>query len=104
MAKLTKEQTAKFNKLYEAAINWGEDCGTCTGLFAELSPQAVNLKNFATEDVGNGYLEILAYKGTYWDLYGKIKIDSKAKGKIKKIVEHLIDKDFDDENFYSLVN
>ena len=52
MAKLNKEQTAKFNKLYEVAVNWGEDCGICTGIFSELNPDNVNLQNLATEDVG----------------------------------------------------
>ena len=94
MAKLNKEQTAKFNKLYEVAVNWGEDCGICTGIFSELNPDNVNLQNLATEDVG-GVLEILEYDGDYWGLCGTIEIDSKAKGKLKKIVEHLIDKDFD---------
>lgn len=94
MAKLNKEQTAKFNKLYEVAVNWGEDCGICTGIFGELEPNNINLQNLATEDVG-GVLEILKYNGDYWSLCGTIEIDSKAKGKLKKIVEHLIDKDFD---------
>lgn len=94
MTKLTKEQTTKFNKLYEIAINWGEDCGTCTGIFSELDPENVNLKNLAIEDVG-GSLEILEFTGNYWDCWDTIKIDSKTKGKLKKIVEHLIDKDFD---------
>lgn len=94
MAKLNKEQTVKFNKLYEVTVNWGEDCGICTGIFSELNPDNINLQNLATEDVG-GVLEILEYDGGYWGLCGTIKIDSKAKGKLKKIVEHLIDKDFD---------
>ena len=91
--KINKEQTLKFNKLYEVAVNWGEDCGPCTGLFAELAPESKNLNYFATEVVGD-YLEILESDGPYWDSYGAIEIDSKAKGKLKKIVEHLIDKDF----------
>ena len=94
MAKLNKEQTAKFDKLYEVAVNWGEDCGICTGIFGELDPTNLNLQNLATEDVGDGVLEILEYDGAYWGLHGTIKIDSKTKGKLKKIVEHLIDKDF----------
>ena len=93
MAKLNKEQTAKFDKLYDVAVNWGEDNGPCTGLFAELTAGNTNLNYFATEVVGD-YLEILEYDGTYWDSHGAIEIDSKAKGKLKKIVEHLIDKDF----------
>lgn len=95
MVKLNKEQTAKFNKLYEVAVNWGEGCGICTGIFGELDPANLNLQKLATEDVGSGVLEILEYDGNYWGLCGTIKIDSKAKGKLKKIVEHLIDKDFD---------
>ena len=94
MAKLNKEQTTKFNKLYEVVVNWGEDCGICTGIFSELNPDNVNLQNLATEDVG-GTLEILEYDGNYWHLHGTIKIDLKAKTKLKKVVEHLIDKDFD---------
>ena len=93
MAKLNKEQTVKFNKLYDVAVNWGEDNGPCTGLFAELAAGNTNLNYFATEVVGD-YLEILEYDGAYWESYGAIEIDSKAKGKLKKIVEHLIDKDF----------
>ena len=94
MAKLNKEQTAKFNKLYDVAVNWGDDCGICTGIFGELDPTNLNLQNLATEDVGDDILEILEYDGAYWGLHGTIKIDSKTKGKLKKIVEHLIDKDF----------
>ena len=94
MAKLNKEQTAKFNKLYETSVNWGEDNGPCTGLFVGLAPESTNLTYFATEVVGD-YLEILEYDGSYWESYGAIEIDPKAKGKLKKIVEHLIDKDFD---------
>ena len=94
MAKLNKEQTEKFNKLYEAAVNCVEDCGICAGIFGELDPANLNLQNLAIEDVGDNILEILEYDGAYWGLHGTIKIDSKTKGKLKKIVEHLIDKDF----------
>ena len=94
MAKLNKEQTEKFNKLYEVAVNWVEDCGICAGIFGELDPANLNLQNLAIEDVGDDILEILEYDGAYWGLHGTIKIDSKTKGKLKKIVEHLIDKDF----------
>ena len=93
MAKLNKEQTAKFNKLYETSVNWGEGNGPCTGLFAELAPESANLNYFATEVV-DGYLEILESDGPYYDSHGAIEIDSKTKGKLKKIVEHLIDRDF----------
>ena len=65
-----------------------------SGAVLGLDPANLNLQNLAIEDVGDDILEILEYDGAYWGLHGTIKIDSKTKGKLKKIVEHLIDKDF----------
>lgn len=47
MAKMTKEQTAKFNELYDAVINWGEG-EDCWGMFSELSGENGELDKLAT--------------------------------------------------------
>lgn len=93
MAKMTKEQTAKFNSLFEDTLNWGE--GTCTGLFDFLGK---NLEDLATEIDGDD-LQILEFGGSHWDFLGSMPIDSKTKAKFKKVVLHLMDKDFDTLEF-----
>ena len=94
MAKLNKEQTAKFNKLYDTVLNWGEG-ENCIGLFEVFGGNLDRL----TTCVENGDMEILCFDGCYYDLYGTIPVNAKTKGLVKKIVEHLIDNDFDTLNF-----
>ncbi|QMV28740.1 hypothetical protein AP1_0022 [Aeromonas phage AP1] len=95
MAKMNKEQTAKFNSLFEDTLNWG-DGSTCTGLFDCLG--GPNLGYLATEVDGDD-LQIFEFTGSYWEFLGSMPINSKTKAKFKKIVLHLMDKDFDTLEF-----
>lgn len=94
MAKLNKEQTAQFNKLYNEVLHWGEG-EYCIGMFEVFGG---NLDSLAT-CVEYGSVEILYFDGCYYSLHGRLPVDSKTKGKLKKIVEHLIDNDFNTLSF-----
>ena len=85
MTKLTKEQTKRFNILYKEVINWGE-YEPCFGAFREFGD---NLDQLVTSIDGK-QLELLVQRD-YIDYFGYIPIDSKTKGKFKKLVEFLID-------------
>ena len=89
--KLNKEQTKRFNYLYDVAVEWGEG-ENCNGLFEEFGGQ---LENLAT-CVENGDIQIL--EGDFacgcHDYHMSIPLGKKAKSNLKKVVEHLIDGDF----------
>lgn len=88
MGKMTKEQTNKFNKLWEETLDWG-DGDNCIGLFREFGS---NLEPLATcTDEGN--IEILAFNGSYYDEITSAPI-TKARSLMKKVVTHLMDNDF----------
>lgn len=93
---MTKDQSDKFNKMFETTINWGDN-ENCIGLFANLLPDDVeqeshNLYYLTTcvqED--KNQIEILSYDGgCYYDLIGFIPLNSKTKSTLKKVVTELL--------------
>lgn len=91
--KLNREQTKRFNHLYNEVMEWGEG-DNCNGLFREFGDQ---LENLAT-CVEDGHIQILESNSAcgYHDYWMSIPINKKAKSNLKKVVEHLIDGDFHD--------
>lgn len=87
MAKMTKEQTARFNELFETTMNWGDGVD-CIGLFEEFGGMNDNL---GTRVFEGGDIDILEFNGEYlMDLFSiPLNNKTKAKATLKKIVEHL---------------
>lgn len=83
--KMTKEQSLKFDKLYETTLSWGDD-SNCIGLF---EPFGKNLE-WLTTCVQGDNMEILDFDGSYYDLVTVLPINKTTKGKLKRIVEHLM--------------
>ncbi|MGL5306464.1 MAG: hypothetical protein ACRC9Y_09980 [Aeromonas veronii] len=88
MAKMNKEQTTKFNKLFETTINWG-DGENCVGLFEEFG----GINDKLATCVDGDSIEILNFDGCYYQLMTHIPAKPKAKAKeaLKKVVTHLMD-------------
>lgn len=88
MAKMTKEQTKKFNELFKTTITWGEG-EICNGLFEEFG----KLNQFLSTCIEGDSMEILEFDGSYYSLVGHIPLRSlsKAKTMLKKAVMHLAD-------------
>ncbi|QQG33878.1 hypothetical protein ZPAH1_orf00116 [Aeromonas phage ZPAH1] len=96
MAKMTKEQSTKFDKLFEDTIDWGYD-DNCIGLFDQLlsddiDPESHNLYYLTTcINEENQQVEILEFDGSgYYDLVGYIPINNKTKSVMKKVVTCLL--------------
>ena len=95
MAKMNKEQIAKFNNLFETTLKWGND-SNCTGLFSKLLTNEIeethNLYYLATcVQEEDNQIEILEFKGEYFDFVGYVPINSKTKIVMKNIVNCLLD-------------
>ena len=100
--RMTKEQTDKFNKLYDTTVTWGDmdDQGTCTGLFADFGKNLEQLSTGVNEE--DDVLELYLRDDTYSENnVGSIPLRPKAKAKaqFKKVVCYLMN---DDNNFDDL--
>ncbi len=100
MAKLTKEQNAKFDRLFNDTIYWGDEdeCGQCSGLFAGAFGE--NLEKLST-GVNEDKLELhLYYCAGIYDAsgIGVLPINNKTKSRLKKIVQYISENGFDDFN------
>lgn len=95
---MTKQQSARFDKLYNDTINWGdeEEYGICTGMFEEFGE---NLEYLSTGiDSSSNTLGIYEFNGSFWDHITSLPINSTTKAIFKKIVCHLMSDGFDTLN------
>lgn len=97
MAKFTKEQNQKFNKLFETTIDWGEN-ENCTGLFCDILANYIDHEShnlyYLTTCVQEAHsqIEVLEFDGCgYYDLLGYIPLGPKTKATLKNCVMCLID-------------
>lgn len=96
MAKMNKEQSAKFDKLFDTTMNWG-DGENCNGLFVGILPSDVDHEShelyYLTTCVQecDGQIEILSFDGSgYYDLLGYIPLNRKTKSTMKNVVACLL--------------
>lgn len=95
MKKMTKEQTERFDRLWNRTINWFQDEGMCNGLFEEFGQELGYLSTYVS--LGGDALELF-YCSSIYDAsgIGVITLDSKAKTKFKAVVQYLMDHSIDD--------
>lgn len=95
MARMTKEQSENFERLWAESIDWGneDECGMCNGLFSEFGENLEMLSTGVHESTNT--LEL------YWcpSIYevrgiGSVAMNSKGKAIFKKVVTHLMTNDF----------